>query len=314
MQYIVVDLEWNQPTSYNSPAFKKVGGKLLFEMIQIGAVRVNEKLEVTDSFCKLIRPIHYTRLHPRIRRITHIEQEMLEEADLFCDVMDEFSAWCGEDCILLTWGCDDISVLDQNMTFFESKAKIAPMYDMQRLFGELSGNSKERKGLKAAMEQLQIQPDEEEMPFHNALNDAYYTALVFATFPEPEKVLNYPLVPRKLQHIEHRKEQQVAIRVKNEEEGLRSATANMPNCPVCGKKFELTESYVLQGDGSRIALSECPNHGLMMSRIRFEKDENGKKVLTRSVTLSDEQSKAYVATKHLQWQRKLAMQAEHQAE
>ena len=42
MQYIVLDLEWNQPISYHSPAFKSVGGKLLFELIQIGAVKVDE--------------------------------------------------------------------------------------------------------------------------------------------------------------------------------------------------------------------------------------------------------------------------------
>ena len=42
MQYIVLDLEWNQPISYHSPAFKSVGAKLLFEMIQIGAVKVND--------------------------------------------------------------------------------------------------------------------------------------------------------------------------------------------------------------------------------------------------------------------------------
>ena len=44
MQYIVLDLEWNQPISYHSPAYKSVGGKLLFEMIQIGAVKVDEQL------------------------------------------------------------------------------------------------------------------------------------------------------------------------------------------------------------------------------------------------------------------------------
>ena len=31
MDYIILDLEWNQPLSYNSSAYKSVGGKLLFE-------------------------------------------------------------------------------------------------------------------------------------------------------------------------------------------------------------------------------------------------------------------------------------------
>ena len=36
MHYIVMDLEWNQPVSYASAAYRKVGSKLLFEVIQIG--------------------------------------------------------------------------------------------------------------------------------------------------------------------------------------------------------------------------------------------------------------------------------------
>ena len=75
MQYVVLDLEWNQPTSYSSYAYKEVGGKLMFELIQIGAVKVDEYLNVIDSFSQFIRPVHYTKLNPRIRRITHIEQK-----------------------------------------------------------------------------------------------------------------------------------------------------------------------------------------------------------------------------------------------
>ena len=44
MDYIILDLEWNQPLSYNSSAYKSVGGKLLFEMIQIGAIKLNDRL------------------------------------------------------------------------------------------------------------------------------------------------------------------------------------------------------------------------------------------------------------------------------
>ena len=68
MDYIVLDLEWNQPLSYNSSTYKAVGGKLLFEMIQIGAIRLNNALEITDNFNQLIQPTHYVKLHPRIKR------------------------------------------------------------------------------------------------------------------------------------------------------------------------------------------------------------------------------------------------------
>lgn len=309
MQYIVLDMEWNQPISYSSPAFKSVGNKLLFEMIQIGAVKVNERLEITDSFNVLIRPKHYTKLHPRIARITHITQEDLEKAPDFCDAVESFAAWCGQDYALLTWGCDDISVLAQNMSFFQCDVHLSAIYDIQKLFGEVIGNSKERKGLKAAMEHFDISPDEETMPFHNAVNDAYYTALVFARLPDPNKVLEYPQTARKLRHLNRgKKESQAILRVRSMKDALRSAAAMNPPCPICGQKLPLPEDegYIPQGENRYMALADCPQHGLVFVRLQFGKNDEGKRVMTRGTSLADEQSPAYVHTKHLQWRQKAA--------
>ena len=312
MQYIILDLEWNQPISYHSPAYKSVGGKLLFEMIQIGAVKVDERLKVVDSFSQLIQPQHYVRLHPRIARITHISQDDLADAPAFNDAMRAFVDWCGEDYALLTWGCDDISVLSQNMTFFQCDIPLGKIYDAQQLFGTVTGNAKERKGLKAAMEQMEIEPDESAMPFHNAVNDAYYTALVFAKMPEPEKVLNYPLTPKKLQHLDRAKKESTSIlRVRSMKDALKSAAAQTPPCPICGKRMTVPEGYVRQRAGDQyMALADCPQHGLAFVRLAFGKNDEGKRIMTRSSSLSEEQSPPYVHTKHLQWAQKLAMQQE----
>ena len=311
MQYIILDLEWNQPISYHSAAYKSVGGKLLFELIQIGAVKVDESLNVVDSFSQLIQPQHYVRLHPRIARITHISQDDLADAPEFNEAIAAFAAWCGEDYILLTWGCDDISVLHQNMTFFQCQTELGKFYDAQRLFGEVIGNAKERKGLKAAMEHLSIDPDEEGRPFHNAVNDAYYTALVFARMPAPARVTDYPLTPRKLQHLDRaRRESTAILRVRSLKDGLRSAAAMNPPCPVCGKHMTVPEGYVHQRNDQYVALADCPQHGLAFVKLAFSKNDEGKRIMTRASSLSDEQSAPYVQTKHLQWAQKIAAQAE----
>lgn len=49
MQLIVLDLEWNQPTSYQSAAYRRVGDRLLFEVIQFGAAKLDEGLEIVDT-------------------------------------------------------------------------------------------------------------------------------------------------------------------------------------------------------------------------------------------------------------------------
>ena len=315
MQYIVLDLEWNQPISYHSPAFKSVGAKLLFEMIQIGAVKVDESFQVVDSFSQLIQPQHYIRLHPRISRITHITQDDLADAPLFPEALAAFARWCGEDYALLTWGPDDISVLYQNITFYKCDTPLGQIYDLQRLFGEYSGQTKDRKGLKAAMEQLEIDPDEEAMPFHNAVNDAYYTALVFARLPLPQNVLNFPLTPRKLQHLDrHKRESTAILRVRSMKDALKSSAAMTPPCPVCGKRMAVPEGYVRQKENQYMAMADCEQHGLAFVKLTFGKNDEGKRIMTRSSSLSEEQSKAYVHTKHLQWAQKLAaQQAEEEA-
>ena len=309
MQYIVLDLEWNQPISYHSPAYKSVGGKLLFELIQIGAVRVNEQMEVVDSFNQLIQPQHYVKLHPRIARITHISQDDLCDAPSFPQAIASFAQWCGEDYVLLTWGPDDISVLNQNMTFFHCETPLSKVFDVQRLFGDVIGQPKDRKSLKGAMDLMEINPDEEAMPFHNAVNDAYYTALVFAKMPDPGKVLSYPLTPRKLQHLDKQKRESTAImRVRSMKDALKSSAVMTPPCPICGKRMDVPEGYVLQRNDQYMALADCPQHGLAFVKLAFGKNSEGKRIMTRSSSLSEEQSKAYVHTKHLQWAQKIAAQ------
>ena len=308
MNYIVLDLEWNQPTSYSSPAYKRVGEKLLFELIQIGAIKMNESLEITDSFTQLIKPVHYARLHPRIKRITHISQEDVDEAPGFAEALKLFSDFCGTDYCLLTWGCDDVSVLEQNKRFFKCDIPFSEMYDMQRVYGEMIGNMKERQGLSSAMAHFDIQEDQEK-PFHNALNDAYYTALVFQRFPEPAKVLQYPLKPKLLHHTSKRQALESQLRFRGSVLSLLGGTACMqPPCPVCGKKLTVTEGYVKRDESRYMALADCPDHGLVFSTVEKRPDENGKAQYFRTTSLSDEQSKAYVSTKHLQWKNKVALE------
>ena len=312
MQYIVLDLEWNQPTGYNSPAYKSVRGKLLFELIQIGAVRVDEQLHITDSFTRFISPKHYSALHPRIAQITHIRQEDLDDAADFATVLNEFAQWCGDDYVFLTWGPDDSSVLQHNIDFFKCEARLSPAYDLQRRYADINGNTKERAGLKTAMDELQIVPDDS-LPFHNALNDAYYTALVFAALPDPEKVLSHPVTVHPLRHQDRTARGSENLwRVRSIADAMRSPMVTCSPCPVCGRKYELAQGYLRQRTGESLGLGLCAEHGLYYSRVSFSR-EGHNLIMTRSIKLSDEQNPAYVHTKLLQWQNRLAAaQSENQ--
>ena len=61
LNYIVFDMEWNQPISKNSYPYVKIGSQLTNEIIQIGAYKLNDKFQITDSFCRYVHPSFYKK-------------------------------------------------------------------------------------------------------------------------------------------------------------------------------------------------------------------------------------------------------------
>ena len=56
MNYIVLDMEWNQPWPGSPSAKKVLPVQIRGEIIQIGAVRLTEEQLVTDEVQVLIKP------------------------------------------------------------------------------------------------------------------------------------------------------------------------------------------------------------------------------------------------------------------
>ena len=306
MTYIIIDLEWNQPISYQSSTYRKVGDRLMFEMIQIGAVKLNADLNPGEAISIPIAPTHYVRIHPRIRRLTGLDAETLAGAPAFREALEQFASWCGEDYTLLTWGCDDVSVLQQNIDFFQcGDIHLAPLCDIQRLFSDVH-HLKDRSGLKAAMEMVNIHPDES-MSFHNALNDAWYTALVFKTLPDPSAVLNYPQKPKPLIHArKNPREKTPGKSFPTVRDALQSETALQPVCPRCGRVLALDGEYIKQSADKYICVAKCRNHGRILIRLRFRIDDDGSKIMTRTTAPATSANVAYVHTKQLQMQQRQA--------
>ena len=140
MNYIVLDLEFNQAFPFKSGKKVEPNPECPFEIIQIGAVKLNEHFEQLDSFNCMISPQIYPRLHPFVEKITGIRPKMLTGQPHFPEAYQAFLTFIGkEPAVLCAWGGD-------------------------------------------AVEALEL-PQEE--TFHNALNDATYTAKIFAiTHPE----------------------------------------------------------------------------------------------------------------------------------
>lgn len=300
MHYIVLDLEWNQPISWQSSVYRKVGDRLIFEMIQIGAVKLDERLQISDTLSLPIAPTCYQQIHPRIRRMTGLGAEELAGAPAFREALEQFAAWCGEDYLLLTWGCDDVSVLQQNIDFFEcGDIHLPPLCDIQKQFAEIH-QLKDRPSLQKAMEMLEIQADES-MAFHNARNDAWYTALVFQTLPDPTAVLRYAQAPRSLIHKPREAREKTAPdSFPSLQAALESDAALKPVCPRCGRNLTLDGEYVLQSPDKYVTIGKCRNHGKMLLRLAMRAESEGQVQMRRSVAPANHANVAYVHTKQFQ--------------
>ena len=116
MNYIVLDLEWNQSstTQGNNP-------KVPFEIIEIGAVKLNENKVMIDEFSALTKPQIYETLHYMTGKLVRIKMAELKNEQPFAEVMNRFLEWCGEDYIFCAWGPLDLTELQRNMTYFGFK-------------------------------------------------------------------------------------------------------------------------------------------------------------------------------------------------
>ncbi len=188
MYYIVLDLEFNQAFPFKSEKKVESNPECPFEIIQIGAVKLNEQMEQLDTFNVLISPQIYPRLHPFVEKITEIHPQMLAGKPHFPEAYQAFLSFIGaEPSILCTWGGEDIRSLYRNILFhnLDVNAVTNQFLDVQAIAAaHLHHEPGKAIGLKNAVEALGL-PQEE--AFHNALNDAVYTAKIFSRI-RPEKI------------------------------------------------------------------------------------------------------------------------------
>lgn len=181
MNYIVYDLEFNQSFSKDNNV-----SDLTFEIIQIGALKLNENLEVIESFNRLVKPTVYFKIHPYIENLTQISTDMVMSQEQFPHVYNEFIDFIGkEEFVSCVWGSGDIKELIKNINFHKLKIldNLKKYIDIQKLMCTYMKTPKGIKmGLSSAIEFFNISASKE---FHNAFNDAYYTAEVFKKLYTP---------------------------------------------------------------------------------------------------------------------------------
>ena len=179
MEYIVFDLEFNQ--GFDRKLNKTVSDeKCPFEIIQIGAVKLDSNLDIIDTFNTFVKPNIYKDIHPFIKKMTNINNEDVKNAPFFPEAFNMFKSFISEENnILCIWGNGDLKELYRNIKYYDlstnnlSSNYINVQHHASVYFNNPTGKS---IGLQNAITLLELNQDKS---YHNALNDAYYTSLVF---------------------------------------------------------------------------------------------------------------------------------------
>ncbi|MBE6914363.1 MAG: exonuclease domain-containing protein [Ruminococcaceae bacterium] len=110
-----MDMEWNQAMSSKSSIYNHLPIHLRGEIIQIGAVKLNDDWTPGEEFQIDVKPVYFRKMHYKVKKLTGIDSDRLADAPGFAEALAKFREFCGEDCTFLTWGCDDKGIMEQNI-------------------------------------------------------------------------------------------------------------------------------------------------------------------------------------------------------
>ena len=197
MSLIVFDLEWN--IGYQPRLFDYHGAEqtLRGEIIQIGAVKVDETGRVLDTFSLNLKPRLFRKLQHHIAKVTGMTQADLDGGVPIREGLQRFVRWCGPDAAFAEWGMDDVPVLKQNL-FLNNLDERWPTrwYDLQQIFLAQRGRAEgEGMTLESVITRLGIPTDR---PFHDALSDALYTVDVCQRLDLARGIAEYPTEEQQL--------------------------------------------------------------------------------------------------------------------
>lgn len=279
MNYIVLDLEWNQ-----SEDKKKENKKIPFEIIEIGAIKLDSKKNVIGEFSQLIKPEIYSNMHHFTESLIHLQMEELERGRPFVQVMNEFLSWCGKDEFLFcTWGPLDLIELQRNMRFYQMATfsdKPFPYLDVQKLFSIQFEDGKQRRTLEYAIDFLNMEKD---IPFHRAFSDAYYTSKIMSKLTnqvmkrQSYDVFNLPKGRKDEIHVVFDTYYKYISRgFKSKQLTISDREVSGIRCYACNKPAKKIIRWFSHNNKHYYSMSYCPEHGYIKGKIRLRKSDEAK--------------------------------------
>lgn len=168
MSFVILDLEWNT-------AFCKELDRHVNEIIEFGAVKLDDALNITGSFSAFVKPTVATEINSQVKDMIPVDFDELQNSPkTFPYILDDFADFLG-DSTLITWSNADIFALLSNseLHFMDDNLPFVKSFcDLQRYCEYALGVSSESRhlGLLSCAEILGISHCEKQI--HRACDDA----------------------------------------------------------------------------------------------------------------------------------------------
>jgi len=170
--YIIFDLE--------ATCWKEKSDKPK-EIIEIGAVKLNENLVVVNSFSKFVKPTINPVLSNFCKTLTSIQQKDIDNAQAFNEAVASFEKWISpeDDILLISWGYYDKKQILEESSVKNYSGEIIKLLEEKHisLKHEFAKMRKEKPcGMKKALNKLNLPL---EGTHHRGIDDAKNIARIF---------------------------------------------------------------------------------------------------------------------------------------
>jgi len=187
MNYIIVDFEMNSLAR----GYKEERKICRMEIIEIGAVIMDENFLVLGEFKTLVKPQYNDSIGKTYETLTGISTHMVKDAPTFATAYEMFASWCesyGKEYEVYAWSDNDYNqlVAEMKLKGYCNKQKMNPLlkwFDFQKEYTEKLGLER-IISLEKAMNYAGV---EFKGHMHDALCDAKNTAELFAIVRDEER-------------------------------------------------------------------------------------------------------------------------------
>ncbi|HEX3039119.1 MAG TPA: 3'-5' exonuclease [Caproiciproducens sp.] len=266
MDFVILDLEWNGTYSRRIKGF-------INEIIEFGAVKVDENLNITDTFEALIRPQVGKKISGKIKTLTSITNEELAGGLHFMQVLSRFKKWMGA-AVLMTWGTSDILTLIENCRYFcgDGRIPFLDRYVNLQAYCEkiLDYDSTKQMGLSTSAQLLEI--DEDDFDHHRALGDSLLSLRCFQKLYDPESLK--PFLQDATTDEFYNRIQFKTVIICDLNHPLIQRSDMAFDCDLCGSRAHRAGEWQLKNKSYRAAFicNECRHkfYGRVQFKLKYE--------------------------------------------